>query len=98
MFYALTPSEQFLETDFTEIRIEENTMRAIPITLDFNDDINNYPLDSIRTIKGEPYSNILRINIDEFLFSINNPLPVRFHVPQIYLDHAFIAKIAFNIR
>jgi hypothetical protein len=64
IFYGLSPSEQFLETDFTEIRIEDNKMRAIPLTLVFNDDINNYPLDGIRTIKGEPYTSIIQIKCE----------------------------------
>jgi hypothetical protein len=73
-------------------------MKALPLTLDFNEDINYYPLDTIRTIKGEPYSNIIQIRCDQLLFSINSPLTAQHHLPQIHLDDRFLQKISFSIR
>jgi hypothetical protein len=73
-------------------------MKALPLTLQFNDDINNYPLDSILTIKGEPYHNIIHINLDQFLYAINNPLAVQSHLPQIGLYESFLSKIGYSIR
>lgn len=73
-------------------------MKALPLTLQFDDDINNYPLDNIVTIKGEPYHNIIKIKGDELLYSINNPLPIQSHRPHIHIDNSFLAKISSNIR
>lgn len=39
-------------------------MKALPLTLNFDDDINEYPASSILTIKGEEYQNIIKINAD----------------------------------
>ncbi len=45
-----------------------------PLTLEFDGDINDYPVNAIVTIKGEPYQNILRVNIPDFMYRISNPI------------------------
>ena len=73
-------------------------MKALPVGLEFNDDVNDYPVGPILTIKGEPYQNIVRIKPDELLFAVNNPLDCSFHRPQIMMDEGFMGKLAYSLR
>lgn len=69
-----------------------------PLTLEFEGDINYYPVNAIVTIKGEPYQNILKINISEFMYRISNPIERKYHLPQTKLDEPFLDIIMHSLK
>lgn len=73
-------------------------MKALPVGLDFYEDVNDYPVGPILTIKGEPYQNIVRIKPEELLFAVNNPRDCSLHKPQIMMDEGFLGKLAYSLR
>ena len=46
-------------------------MRAIPLTLLFDDDINNFPRGDIVNVRGQKHNNAININPQQLMLSIN---------------------------
>jgi len=69
-----------------------------PLTLEFDGDINDYPVNAIVTIKGEPYQNILRVNIPDFMYRISNPIESKYHFPQTRLEQSFLDIIMHSLK
>lgn len=69
-----------------------------PLTLEFDGDINNYPVNAIVTIKGEPYQNILKVDISDFMYRISNPIDSKHHLPQVKLEQSFLNIIMHSLK
>lgn len=80
-FYSLCPSEQFLATDFKEFAIEDTSMKAVPLTLDFRGDINDYPKGEVLNIRGQPHKHMIKIDVNSLLSYFNNLSPLNLHRP-----------------
>jgi hypothetical protein len=69
-----------------------------PLTLEFDGDINDYPVNAIVTINGEPYQNIFRVNITDFMYRISNPIESKYHFPQTKLEQSFLDIIMHSLK
>ena len=73
-------------------------MRALPVSLHFLEDINDYPRGDILNIRGQKQNNVISVNAENLIYQINHSLPTLHHCPQTKLDPTFLKIIANNIK
>jgi hypothetical protein len=73
-------------------------MKSIPLTLQFQDDINDYPRGDILSIRGQLHRHCINVNPALLLSALHNPPPLAEHFPDCELDLRFLQKIEHNLR
>jgi len=68
-------------------------MKAVPLTLDFSGDINDYPKGDVLNIRGQPHQHMINIDPSTLLFYLNNLSALTLHNPEIIIDISFLRMI-----
>lgn len=97
-FFTGAPVEQFLQTDFQQIDVDEASMKALPRDSQALEDINNFPRGSLLNVRLEEHQNQIKVSPLELVQAINKRRVPEEHIPQIKIDQQFMQVIEANLR
>jgi hypothetical protein len=56
-------------------------MKAVPLTLDFRGDINEYPKGDVLNIRGQAHKHMIKMDVSSLLSYFNSLSPLSLHNP-----------------